>query len=481
MTPEIFMQRLDDIPRLRCETPALEFKSAHVDCPKRLYDTLSSFSNQDDGGLIIFGIDEQQEFAEVGVYDPQDLQKKVNEQCLQMEPEVRPLFTVVERDGKVFVAAEIPGIDVSERPCFYKGKGRLKGSYVRIGDSDEPMTEYEVYSYEAYRKKLQDDVRSVERASMESLNRGLLQDYIERLKSGRPNLSTMMNEAIYELMSVTRDGVPTMGSVLMFGIYPQAYFPQLCITAIVVPGTEVGDVGNLGERFADNQRIEGTIPEMLSDAVAFVQRNMRKRTIIDPDTGERKDRTDYPVEAIREAVLNALVHRDYSSYTEGMPIQLILYDDRMEIRSPGGLYGRIAVDQLGKVQPDTRNPVLVKALECLGITENRYSGIPTIRRAMEAYNLAPAEFVDERGAFVVKFYREPLLEAEADISDEMLRLIDFCQTPRTRAEICQHLGVGSASYAIKTYIMPLVERGDIALEFPDKPRSRYQRYHATHR
>lgn len=76
-----------------------------------------------------------------------------------MEPIVRPILTVVEKDGKTFAAAEIPGVDLAERPCYYKGKGRLKGSYTRIGDSDEPMTEYEIYSYEAYRKKYQDDIQ----------------------------------------------------------------------------------------------------------------------------------------------------------------------------------------------------------------------------------------------------------------------------------------------------------------------------------
>lgn len=73
-----------------------------------------------------------------------------------MEPIVRPLLTVVEKNGKSFVSADIPGVDLSDRPVFYKGKGRLKGSYIRVGDSDEPMTEYEVYSYEAYRKKYQE-------------------------------------------------------------------------------------------------------------------------------------------------------------------------------------------------------------------------------------------------------------------------------------------------------------------------------------
>lgn len=82
---------------MKCETQILELKSAEKGCPKRLYDSLSSFSNQDEGGVIIFGVDEEHDYKEVGVYDPQDIQKKINEQCLQMEPVVRPLLTVVEK------------------------------------------------------------------------------------------------------------------------------------------------------------------------------------------------------------------------------------------------------------------------------------------------------------------------------------------------------------------------------------------------
>lgn len=179
MTTEELYEKLELLQKLKCETSALEVKSAVRDCPKRLYDTLSSFSNQDDGGIIIFGIDESQNFKEVAVYDPHDLQKKVNEQCLQMEPAIRHLFTVIEKNSKVFLSAEIPGADITERPVFYKGKGRLKGSFIRVGDSDEPMTEYEIYSYEAYRKKYQDDIRVIERATFASLNQERLAEYID--------------------------------------------------------------------------------------------------------------------------------------------------------------------------------------------------------------------------------------------------------------------------------------------------------------
>lgn len=478
MTTEELMRRLDMIQKMKSETNTLELKSAEKGCPQHLYDSLSSFSNQDEGGIIIFGVDEKQDYKEVGVYDSQDIQKKINEQCLQMEPVVRPLLTVVERDGKSFVSAEIPSVDLADRPVFYRGKGRLKGSYTRVGDSDEPMTEYEVYSYEAYRKKYQDDIRGVQRVTLSSLNQLKLTMYTDLLKKGKPNLANLDDESIYELMSVTRNDEVTLSATMIFSPYPQAYFPQLCITAIAVPGTEIGNLGDSGERFLDNQRIEGSISEMLDEAIRFVKKNMKNKTIINSQTGAREDRTDYPITAVREAIINALVHRDYSIHTEGMPIQIIMYEDRMEIRNPGGIYGRIKVDQLGKMQPDTRNPVLALALETLRVTENRYSGIPTIRREMEKYNLKEPKFADERGSFIVTFYKDGnVAKAEPEL-EGVNNLLIFCRTPRTRKEICEYLGLSSVTYAIQTHVMPLVESGKIKMTNPEKPKSLKQLFYS---
>ena len=478
MTNEELIEKLELIQKFKCETPTLEIKSAEQGCPKHLYDSLSSFSNQDDGGIIIFGVDEKQNFKEVGVYDPQDIQKKINEQCLQMEPVVRPQLTVAEKNGKYFVSAEIPGADISDRPVFYRGRGRVKGSFIRVGDSDEPMTEYEVYSYEAYRKKYQDDIRVIERASFASLDQALLAEYIGLLKKGKARLAVIPDNEIYELMSIKRNDGITLSSVMNFSPYPQAYFPQLCIIATVIPGKEMGEIGEQGERFLDNQRIEGNISDMLEGAMKFVSRNMRMKTIINPLTGKREDRTDYPITAIREAILNALVHRDYSIHTEGMPIQLIMYEDRIEIKNPGGFYGRMRIDQLGKVQPDTRNPVIASELEVLKITENRYSGIPTIRRTMQEYSLPQPEFLDERGSFIVKLYKygeEKNISKPVEIENR--ELILFCKTPRTRKEICDYLGLSSVTYAIQTHVMPLVDKGIIKMSMPDKPKSPKQLFY----
>ena len=456
------------------ETSHIELKTASVDCPKRLYDTLSSFSNQDDGGTIIFGINEKSRFAIEGVYDAQDLQAKIVSQCKEMEPVVRPHITITEIEGKSVVSAEISGIDIALRPCYYKGKGMFKGSYIRCGESDEPMTDYEIYSYEAFRKKYRDDIRTVSEDKPIIIDNEKLQKYVSLCKKNKPNLSKLPEEQFNELMGITKDGRYTLSSVLLFSIYPQAYYPQLSIIATSVYGSEVGELGPNGERFIDNKRIEGTIDEMLEQAIKFVVNNMRVSTRIDSKSGKRDDISEYPITAIREIILNALVHRDYSIHTEGMPIQIIMYRDRLEVINPGGLYGRISVDNLGKMQPDTRNPAIATALETLELTENRYSGIPTIRTEMLKAGLQLPKFETVRGEFKVTLYNELLKNKQgADLTQSIL---DFCLVPRTRLEIAEFLGVTTPTYAIKKYIKPLIESGNIGMSNPDKNNSPTQTY-----
>ena len=482
MLDQEFEELLLRIQTRQCEEQTLEIKTAHVGCPDRLYDTFSSFSNQDDGGVIVFGLDERAHFAPVGVYDAQDLQKKLMEVGEAMTPIVRPVLSVFDQEGKMFVTAEIPPVDLTDRPCYKTAKGRLKGSYIRVGDADKPMTEYEVYSYEAYRKKYRDDIRPVEDASLVALSQDELEDYMSRRKKNRPHFSAMPSEQFHELMNITKEGKVTLSALLLFCPYPQAYFPQLAIIASRVPGAEIGEVNEGGQRFTDSKRIEGNLMEMLEGAVAFVNSNMRTAVRIDPKTGKRTDLPEYPMDAVREVILNALVHRDYSRYTENMPIQLTMFADRMVVRNPGGLYGRMTIDQLGKMQPDTRNPFLVTAMEALSQTENRYSGIPRIRTAMEEAGQPEPVFEDIRGEFSVTLFNHKVSEQSFGPetgNDIETRLLEFCATPRTRTEIADFFGLTSIPYAIRRYVDPLVQSGKMQLTIPDKPRSRNQKYVAA--
>jgi ATP-dependent DNA helicase RecG len=502
---------VDTVRTRHCESQTIELKASAQGYPHKLYDTLSSFSNQSSGGIILFGIDESQDYEIVGVYDAQDLQKRVMEQCEEMRPNVRAIFTICNFGNKHVVSAEIPGIDISERPCFYKGKGRNTGSYVRVGDADLQMTDYEIYSYEAFRKNNEDELQPVDRADKNDLDATLLQKYLLAVKENRPNLAKLSDDQILNLMGIlTKEGKPTIAGVMLFALYPQAFFPQLRIIATHVPGTTVGEVSNTGERFFDSKGLEGTLPEQLQEALEFVRANTKNGISISDTTGERIDIPDYPMGAVRELVMNALIHRDYSIHTQGMPIQLQIFSDRMVISNPGGLYGRLSIDDLGEAQPATRNPTIVNILEVMGITENRYSGIPTVRRIMKDNGHPEPVFENRRGEFIVTLYpadrsassantptivRQPLYpgqlmpdkglhlglnyfasDSEQPLDDNELAILRYCTVPRNREAITEHLGLKTKGYSMRKYIQPLVDRGLLLMSKPEKPSSKNQTF-----
>ena len=153
MQLEEVREYINFIREIKSETEFIEIKSAEKGCPK-LYDTLSSFSNKSGGGIIILGIDENRDYDVVGIYDSDDIQKKIKNQCNDMEPPVRASFNLLKwEENKYVLLVEIPEVMQEEKPCYYKGAGIEKGSYVRVGDSDERMNTYEIYNLTSYNKK----------------------------------------------------------------------------------------------------------------------------------------------------------------------------------------------------------------------------------------------------------------------------------------------------------------------------------------
>ena len=480
MTENDLIELIDALKRQKCEKQYIEVKKAFGGKTKKLYDTLSSFSNQNDGGTIIFGVDESAGYEVTGVYDAQDLQVQVKNAAEQMDPVVRPFFTIAEYNGKIVVSAEIPECDPENKPCFYKPAGRIRGSYVRVGDADLPMTEYEIYSYEVYKKKIRDELRTVDRATAEDFSREKLSLYFAKLKTEKPQLANQDDRRIMTLQGLMNNEKPTVAGLMLTGDYPQAFFPQLGITAMVVDGYEIGDLGASGERFIDNKRFDGTIPEMLEAALGFVRRNIKTAVTVD-ENGRRSDRPEYPLVAVRELILNALVHRDYSVHTENSPIRVILYRDRLVVENPGGLYGRLTISDLGKIPGDTRNPFIASNLEIMIDTENRFSGIPTIRDAMKKAGLPAPEFESIRGNFRATLFsnREPRISLKDQPGTVEDRIMLFCANPKSKEEIAGMLGIQTSYYVVSKYLRHLIDEGKIAMTIPEKPKSKFQRFYSV--
>ncbi|WP_369344251.1 ATP-binding protein [Bifidobacterium aquikefiricola] len=473
--------------RGQCETQTLEIKAANNGAP-RVHDTLSSFSNQNDGGIILFGIDEGNGFAICGVYDAQDLQKKLHGQCEAMTPRVRPVFDVAQVDGRTVVAMYITGQAMSERPVYRTIKGIPEGSYTRIGDADVHMTATELYEIQAFKEGRRDDVDVDELASAAMLDSSKVSRFIDAAAIERPLLGRRSHEEMLSLSGIVRDGKPTLAGMMALGDYPQQVYPNLCVTAIAVNGTELLHHDS-GERFVDNKRYEGTIDEMIEGVMGFVARNSKTKVVI--RDGKRVDVPQYPQTAVREIIVNALMHRDYGPYCNGTPIRLVLFTDRLECWNPGGIYGGQSINELGIANMPTRNPTLVSILEIEKIAKNRHTGIPVIRDEARSYRLREPEFIDHKGSFLVRLFNEAASNhdiAHANATDRrqaktrsgqtIQDILDYCSQPRSAQEIADSLGY-NMQYVRKRYIRPMIDDGRLSLTMPDKPQSKFQRYQSS--
>lgn len=199
---------------------------------------------------------------------------------------------------------------------YYKPKGLHSGAYIRIGDRDDNMTEYEIYKCISYKEDVKDDLRPVVRATIKDLDEKLINRFIMKAKEDKPKFAEFSDEEIllqFGVVTQVEDKIfPTVAGIMVFGIYPQKFFPQWFVAAIAIPGFEVSDLGSIGQRFDDNKRIEGNISEMYEETIAFINRNMKVKVVISDKTGLRTDIMQYPKDALREAISNMLIHRDYS-------------------------------------------------------------------------------------------------------------------------------------------------------------------------
>lgn len=376
----------------------------------------------------MLGLDESAGFAATGVADARKVQQDLASLCTtEMEPPIRAVINLHEVDGATLVVAEIPELPREQKPCYYKGAGLTHGAYVRTADGDYQLTPYEVQLMIASRGQPTDDVHPVEDATPADLDDDAIAAFLSRVRTrgssrlvGASDDELLRQERVLVPSRVDGAGrwVPSLAGLLVFGRHPQAFAPRLLVTVTVFPGRKPGELGPSGERILDDVRCEGPIPVMLQDALRALHRNLRHpRTIsgIHGHTG-----AEYPDEAIREAIVNALGHRDLSPQARGTPVQVQLFADRLDVMNPGGLFGPVTVERLGvDWVSSARNQLLMRLLEDAVIpgtratvAEGRGTGVSAMIEAVRTAGRSPPRFDDRIGTFRVTFPRHALLDGD---------------------------------------------------------------------
>jgi ATP-dependent DNA helicase RecG len=404
---------LDALRRFGAEATGVEAKKAGGGLPQSLPETLSAFANTVGGGIVLLGIDEANGFAASGVANAAALQADLAAMSAeQVIPALRPVISIVGVEGVTLVVAEVDELPRNQKPCYVRSKGMDRGSYLRVGESDRRLTSEEVQLLIAERGQPLFDHEPVADSSLEDLNRHVLADYLARVRASSPRVFLDEPDDVVLRMTkvTTRSGghdVLTVAGLLAMGRYPQQFFPQLNATFVHYP-TADGRSTSTGVRFLDNVRFDGPIPLMVREALSAIQRNMSRRALI---TGAgRRDIWDYPPEALREAFVNALVHRDLSPGSRGTQVQVEMYPDRLRVRNPGGLFGSVDITRLGlEGASSARNGLLLKILEDVAVPgedrtvcENRGSGIRSMRAALLDAGMSPPTFIDKVTSFEVR-------------------------------------------------------------------------------
>ena len=291
------------------------------------------------------------------------------------------------------------------------------GSYKRVGDGDRHMSTFEVFMHRTNLVQSTEDRAPVASATLADLNPEAVDGYLRRLRAeGRAALDDRPSDTeALERMVVVAGEHPTLAGLLVFGRYPQRWFPQLTVTVAVFPTVDGSEVRG-GVRLLDNQTIDGPAPRIIARAVEAIGRNLSRRVLASGMGGQQA--WEIPEGVLREAITNAVMHRDYSAYSLGTQVRVEVFPDRVEVHNPGGIWGGQSVSDLLRGGSHSRNALLSNLLAdsefAAGqetVAENKGTGLRRMVGLMRNANLRDPVFMDRVTEFIVVLSRVSVLPA----------------------------------------------------------------------
>ncbi len=349
----------------------LEFLPGHATA-EQIAETLAAFANGE-GGTLLVGATPTGVIT--GLADPDEAERRALSALLLVEPPLAggvALPELAEHEGHSLLVVRVP----PNLDQIYGVGGRFPR---REGAENQPMSTQALRETILARRDVPFERRVPDGAEPRDLSRSAIEQYLEHLPAYDGNVSGAAQRAtdILRRRGILRpdDGRPTYAGLLLFGREPQQWLPSAQILIARYPGTEMGDT------FL-RQQIDGPLPQQIARAETFLLDNMRRGVVM---RGlQREERLEYPREAVREAVVNAIAHRDYS--IRGAETQVFMFADRIEFHSPGRLPGHVTLDNI-LTERFSRNEAIVQVLSDLGFIERLGYGIDRIFRLADEADL----------------------------------------------------------------------------------------------
>jgi len=369
------------------EGPAVEFKREFT---TELVRDTAAFANCG-GGNILIGVDDEANIVGIGT-EMRSLEERVMGLCAHnLKPALTPTVESVSSGGENILVISVP--DGMQKPytandvCYVRA-----GSTSRRAQPDELRRLSLASDYTVYERI------PVTGTTFLDLDIGALEMFIQKRAPGAVLINglQLQDVAITLQLAVKHGGdvIPTVVGLMSFGRNPQLSRPEWGLSAVRVAGE------TLDAPILDRADVEGSVTQLVDGALSFVKRNMRVAAIWnDEHPAQRIDLPEYPLAAVRETIVNATAHRDYSTTSR---IALRLYENRLEVLNPGALLPEVELDMLlNKGGSFPRNPTLCRLMREFGLTEEIGRGLLRIQREMSELGSAPPVFEQTSQGFSV--------------------------------------------------------------------------------
>lgn len=347
--------------------------------------TLVAMANCAGGRIVVQSSDNK----ENGLIPADDMHNKLIDIALSITP--RLMMSVpqtISLEDKIYVIAEIP----KGLPNVYAYNGHyLK----REGKQNTPISPAHLRSLMLQRGDYSYETEFAHNSTLDDIDWTQAETYTQQL-TGVSQYSA--KEILYQRGCLTKfqdELVPTNAGILLFGKFPQQFIRSSEITAVRFAGDQMGDTFN-------RQDITGTLPQQIRRTETFLADNLRKSVKL-KDTMQREEHYEYPMEAVRELIVNAVAHRDYS--IQGDNIRLHMYSQHLEVHSPGSLPGPMTLENL-KEERFSRNPIIVQILSDMGFIERLGYGVDRVMELMATTSFHTPKFVNNANGFKVRLSRQ---------------------------------------------------------------------------
>ena len=464
------------IEQLIAEATECDFKVAlETKKPKSWLKSVSAFSNGI-GGTLFFGISDDRE--PIGLSDVQSDAEAIS-RLIKERITPLPQFNLKPfvEDNKNLLAIEVSS--GRSTPYYYKADGVME-AYVRVGNESVIAPDYIVN---------------------ELILKGTNQSFDTLLTDAlKKDYSFTLLEATY----LERTGLHFEPSdYTSFGLADKNGFltnaGKLMTDQHIVYNSRIFctrwnglEKGSIFDDALDDKEYEGNLIYLLKNTTDFIKNNSKVRFA--KEAQYRVDKPDYAERAITEAIVNALIHRDY--IVLGSEIHIDMFDDRLEIASPGGMFGGGTIQEYDvyNIRSMRRNPVIADLFHRMKYMERRGSGLKKIISETEMLPGYKAEFKPKFSSTAMDFkvtfknlnYAPNLNDLVSDqVSDQVSpkditqSILEFCVTEKSKQEICSFVGYKNLTYFTRKYLKPLILNGQLKMTVPNKPNSKSQRYITT--